>query len=81
MERGGILGAMEKYNVDLFVVPSDWRIANDLAAKMGFPVISVPFGYFPVGTPIEYENGLIIRAPGMPQVYPAYWLSFKTIIY
>jgi amidase len=64
--EGGILGAMEKYKVDLFVVPSDWGIANDLAAKMGFPVMSVPLGYFPDGTPIEYENGLVSRAPGIP---------------
>lgn len=47
--EGGILGAMEKYNVDLFAIPSDWAIANDLAAKIGFPVISMPLGYFPRG--------------------------------
>ncbi|CRL31249.1 Amidase [Penicillium camemberti] len=63
---GGILGAMEKYNVDLFAVPSYWGIANDLAAKMGFPVISIPLGYFPEGTPIEYDQGLVVQAPGMP---------------
>ncbi len=64
--EGGILGAIDKYKVDLFVVPSDWGIANDLAAKMGFPVMSIPLGYFPEGTPIEYEGGLVSRAPGIP---------------
>jgi amidase len=63
---GGILGAMEKYNVDLFAVPSYWGIANDLAAKMGFPVISIPLGYFPEGTPVEHDEGLVVLAPGMP---------------
>ncbi|KAJ9490380.1 hypothetical protein VN97_g2871 [Penicillium thymicola] len=63
---GGILGAMEKYHVDLFAVPSYWGIANDLAAKMGFPVISIPLGYFPEETPIEHDQGLVVQAPGMP---------------
>ncbi|KAJ5882412.1 glutamyl-tRNA amidotransferase subunit A [Penicillium soppii] len=39
---GGILGATEKYDVDLFAVPSSWGIVNDLAANMMFPMMSVP---------------------------------------
>jgi amidase len=67
--EGGILGAMEKYTVDVLVVPSTLGIANDLAAKMGFPLVSVPLGFWPEGTPIEYENkerGIIEVAPGIP---------------
>jgi hypothetical protein len=34
--------------------------------KMGFPVMSVPLGYFPEGTTVEHAQGFVIRAPGMP---------------
>jgi len=67
--EGGIIGAMEKYKLDVLVVPSTLGIANDLAAKMGFPVIAVPLGFWPEGTPIEVENrkpGLVEVAPGIP---------------
>lgn len=63
---GGIMGAMEKYNVDIFAVPSDWGIANDLAASMGFPVMSVSLEYFLRGTPIEHAQELVVRILGMP---------------
>ncbi|KOS41056.1 hypothetical protein ACN38_g8070 [Penicillium nordicum] len=33
---------------------------------MGFPVISIPLGYFLKGTPIELDQGLVVQAPGMP---------------
>lgn len=45
--EGGILGAMEKHILDLLMVPSSRGIANDLAAKMGFPVLGVPLGSYP----------------------------------
>lgn len=67
--EGGILGAMQKYKLDVLVVPSTLGIANDLAAKMGFPVIAVPLGYWPDGTPVEVESrkeGLVKVAPGIP---------------
>lgn len=67
--EGGILGAMEKYNLDVLVVPADQDIANDLAAKMGFPAISVPLGFWPEDTPVELDEdkpNLVIIAPGMP---------------
>ena len=65
--EGGILGAMEKYKLDVLVTPSNLGVANDLAAKMGFPVITVPLGFFPEGTPVEHDSGgLVTVAPGMP---------------
>ncbi|KAK4445842.1 amidase signature enzyme [Podospora aff. communis PSN243] len=66
---GGILGAMETYNLDLLVVPSSLGIANDLAAKMGFPVMGVPLGFYPEGTPIELDKNephLVRVAPRVP---------------
>ena len=36
---------------------------------MGFPVISVPLGFYPEGTPIEHDSGgLVTWAPGIPSV-------------
>ncbi|KAK0656898.1 hypothetical protein B0T16DRAFT_48620 [Cercophora newfieldiana] len=67
--EGGILGAMDKHNLDLLVVPSSFGIANDLAAKMGFPVLGVPLGFFPEGTSVELDDNkphLVRVAPGIP---------------
>lgn len=44
--EGGILGAAEKYQVDLFAVPSNGGAVNDVATKMGFPVLSIPLGFY-----------------------------------
>ena len=65
--EGGILGAMQKYKLDVLIVPSTIGIANDLAAKMGFPAMAVPLGFWPEGTPIKKGNGdLVTVAPGIP---------------
>ncbi|KAK3682879.1 glutamyl-tRNA amidotransferase subunit A [Podospora appendiculata] len=67
--EGGILGAMEKHGLDLLVVPSSRGMAVDLAAIMGFPVLGVPLGFFPQGTPVKHEDkkpNLVREAPGMP---------------
>ncbi|KAI1157832.1 amidase [Nemania serpens] len=67
--KGGILGAMDEHQLDVLVVPSTLGIANDLAAKMGFPVISVPLGFWPTDTPVKYDSrkpGLVKIAPGIP---------------
>lgn len=66
---GGILGAMKKYNLDVIAFPHAQDISNDLAAKMGFPAISVPLGFWPEDTPMQYTKtkpSLVKVAPGMP---------------
>jgi amidase len=65
--EGDILGAMEKHKLDVLVTPSALGVANDLSAKMGIPVISVPLGFYPEGTPIEHDSrGLVTMPPGIP---------------
>lgn len=67
--EGGIIGAMERYDLDVIVSPSTLGVLNDLAAKMGFPMITVPLGFHPEDTPIQREaigEKLISRAPGIP---------------
>ena len=70
--EGGILGAMEKHNLDVLVIPSTLGIANDLAARMGFPVLGLPLGFRPESTPIELDEDkphLVRVAPGIPDVH------------
>lgn len=64
--EGGILGAMEEHKVDLFIVPSTLGIANDLAAKMRFPVMAIPLGFWPEDTAVEKKGGLVKVGPGIP---------------
>lgn len=64
--EGGILGAMQEHQLDILAVPSTSGIAIDLAAKMGFPVITVPLGFWPAGTSVQEKDGLVKRAPGIP---------------
>lgn len=67
--EGGILGALSKFKVDAFVVPSFAGIGPDLAAKMGFPELTVPLGFHPEGTKIKLDDDkphLVQVAPGIP---------------
>ncbi|KAB5551134.1 amidase [Coniochaeta sp. 2T2.1] len=67
--EGGILGVMETHGVDVLAVPSSFGIGNDLAAKMGFPVIGVPLGFYPPGTKEQVDSGwpnLVKVSEGLP---------------
>ncbi|OTA54812.1 amidase [Hypoxylon sp. EC38] len=67
--EGGILGAMDKYKLHVLAVPSSVGIANDLAAKMGFPAITVPLGFYPEGTELKVDSckpNLVRVAPRIP---------------
>jgi amidase len=50
------LGAKDKHKLDLIIVPSSLGIANDLAAKMGVPVMGVLLGFSPKGTDIQQDE-------------------------
>ena len=58
-------GALETYNLDALIVPSDyaWR----LGIWGGYPVLSVPLGYYNSST-VEARNpwGLVTQAEGIP---------------
>jgi amidase len=67
--EGGILGAMEKYGLHVLAIPSTLGIATDLAAKTGLPVIGLPLGFYPQGTPEQTDSGkpnLVKVGPGSP---------------
>jgi amidase len=67
---GGILGAMEKFNLDVLAIPSTIEIPTVFAAKMGFPILSVPLGFYPKDTKIKKNKrgNLAQVAPGIPYV-------------
>ncbi|MCJ1479166.1 hypothetical protein MMC13_007850 [Lambiella insularis] len=64
----GILGAMNRWNVDAIVVPTSSIIVTSMAAFGGFPIINVPMGFYPADAALEYNRrGDLIKAgPGIP---------------
>jgi len=65
--EGGVLGAIERNNLDAIVLPTDF--ASDWAAPVGSPIVTVPLGSYPAGVPITNNSwGLVTSAPNMPYV-------------
>lgn len=69
--QGGLLGALERYNLDAVVLPTFG--ASTISAIIGGPVITVPLGAYPGDTAVEYNRrgNLVEKAPGIP-----YGISF-----
>jgi amidase len=67
---GGIPGTLDRYKLDVLLMPTLSVTIQAFAAKAGSPVISVPMGCYPAGTTIERDpnNGLITVAPNIPCV-------------
>lgn len=62
---GGILGALERDKLDAVVALTS--VSSSFPALVGSPIISVPLGFWPPGTPVVNETrGLIGKAPGIP---------------
>ncbi|KAL7932129.1 amidase signature domain-containing protein [Trichoderma chlorosporum] len=59
-------GALEKYKLDAMVHPTPYSVL--MAAGLGFPVVSVPLGRSPDGSPIvpSVRGDLIASAPNGP---------------
>jgi amidase len=66
--EGGIQGALNRHRCDILLVPTLSVILQTFAAKAGSPVLSVPMGIYPEGTPVEInaKNGLVKVAPNIP---------------
>ena len=64
--EGGILGALERHDLDAVVLPT--IIAPDIPAMVGTPVVTVPLGAASEETEIEMERGwnVVENAPGIP---------------
>jgi amidase len=62
---GGITGVLQAKNLDAVILPS--FAAALVPALAGTPVVTVPLGFFPPGTPvITGRGGLVQVAPGQP---------------
>ncbi|KAH7094279.1 amidase signature domain-containing protein [Paraphoma chrysanthemicola] len=66
--EGGIAGALIRHSCAVLLIPTLSPTVQTFAAKAGSPVLSVPMGTYPPGTPIERDakNGLVNIAPGIP---------------
>jgi amidase len=63
---GGLLGALDTYNLDAVVIPT--RSASGISAIIGGPVITVPLGAWPANTTVmtNARGNLNVTAPGVP---------------
>ncbi|KAG0698081.1 amidase [Suillus ampliporus] len=61
-----ILGALEKYDLDALIIPSS--MSPGYAAIAGYPIISVPLGYYPATTNVTYNSRgtLVSLGPNFP---------------
>lgn len=66
--EGGIVGALERSNLDALIYPTAAKMSTHFAAGGGLPVITIPLGYLPNGTEIKWSprNDLITQAPNKP---------------
>lgn len=67
----GILGTMEKFELDVVAFPTGFSCPTPLsyATKLGLPVISIPLGFYPEVLEANVEmtdQGILASGPGMP---------------
>lgn len=64
----GITGALDRHRLDALLAPSCAELPNYAAARGGFPIVSVPLGYRPPGTPVEWNGTgrLMAVGPNIP---------------
>ncbi|OAX34667.1 amidase [Rhizopogon vinicolor AM-OR11-026] len=61
-----ILGALEKYDLDALIIPSS--MSPGYAAIAGYPIVTVPLGYYPASTNVTYNSRgtLVSLGPNFP---------------
>lgn len=64
--EGGLLGTLEKYNLDAVILPTSF--ASSWAAIVGAPIVTVPLGFYPNNATVYKTRvfGLIDTAPHVP---------------
>ncbi|KAK8032396.1 amidase [Apiospora arundinis] len=64
-EEEGVSGLIAKHNLSALVMPTEY--VPTWTSSPGLPVITVPLGVYPPGTPlINGSRGLVAVAPGIP---------------
>lgn len=68
---GGILGALERWNLDALVVPTTPWVSVRAAAIGGLPIVGVPLGFYPQDTKtVTQEGGKLVEVgPNVPYVF------------
>ncbi|KAG2136071.1 amidase signature domain-containing protein [Suillus bovinus] len=61
-----ILGALEAYDLDALIIPSS--MSPGYAAIAGYPIVTVPLGYYPATTNVTYNSRgtLVSLGPNFP---------------
>ncbi|QDS77132.1 hypothetical protein FKW77_001148 [Venturia effusa] len=68
-EEGGLAGAIERHQLDAVILPANF--APHWAASIGAPIITVPMGAYPAGTPMAKDAwGLVEVASNIPSACP-----------
>lgn len=63
--EGGLLGTLEREQLDAVVLPTDF--ASSWAAIVGAPIVTVPLGFYPSNTTVaRNRRGLVTRGPNVP---------------
>jgi amidase len=64
--EGGVGGTLKKYDLDVLVLPT--CVAPIMPAMGGYPMLLVPLGFYPEGTPVKWNvrKELVERGPGLP---------------
>jgi amidase len=66
--EGGVLGALETYELDALILPTD--VSPELPAAAGLPVVTVPMGFYPSNTSVQMtDRGLVEVGPNIPFVF------------
>lgn len=55
---------LDRFECDMIVLPTN--VAVEPADVGGCPVVSVPMGFYPPGTEIVRQNGMVEVGPGIP---------------
>lgn len=63
--EGGILGAIERDNLDAVIVPTSF--SSSFPAIVGSPIVTVPLGFYPANaTVVKTSRGLVDTGPNVP---------------
>lgn len=63
--EGGILGALERDNLDAVIVPTSF--SSSFPAIVGSPIVTVPLGFYPANSSVvTTRRGLVDTGPNVP---------------
>ncbi|GAM34993.1 hypothetical protein TCE0_015r02939 [Talaromyces pinophilus] len=66
--QNGLKNTLEHASLDAVALPASAIHATSMAAVLGYPIVTVPMGYYPKDAEIHYNNrgDLVTAGPGFP---------------